>query len=276
MTVSLDKSNPIGRIKYRLRWYLVTRWRLPGEIGLWAVPQVRLKIKRPETGNFVLRAQKRFGTRGNLLLYEPAETKVFLERVGRSAIFFDVGAHIGYYSLIAASTKNIQQVVAMEIFPGLANEINFHSEMNGFKHIWVENIAIGDSTTVIEFGNRTDRKKQKTISLDDYVTRTGLRPDLIKIDIEGFESLALDGAKETLSSAPELMLSVHPSFLTSYGSSVGELLDRLRERYAYIYLIGPEFDLEGNLPSAALIPVGPDRIPGEDFVLWCTRETILN
>jgi FkbM family methyltransferase len=208
------------------------------------------------------------------MVYEPEETQVFLTRIERASIFFDVGAHIGYYSLLAASQKTIRQVVAMEIFPGLAEEIRFHSKVNGFDQILVETIAIGDGTTTIEFGNRTAKTKQKTISLDKFVEDRGLQPDLIKIDIEGFEYLALQGGEQTLSSSPELMLSIHPSYLAQYGGGVEGLLKFLGARYNYLYLIHPGLALQEKALPASLEPLRFDRIPEEDFVLWCSREDL--
>jgi hypothetical protein len=73
-------------------------------------------------------------------------------------------------------------------------------------------------------------------TLDGYYADTGSRPDVIKIDIEGAEVLALRGAANVLapgaSTRPTLMVAVHPMFLPEFGCSPADL-EPLLERYQY-------------------------------------------
>src|SRR4029077_9130628 len=58
----------------------------------------------------------------------------------------------------------------------------------------------------------------------------GFRPDLVKIDVEGYELAVLRGARGVLKeSRPLVFLEIHPARIAELGGSVGELSDLLAE-----------------------------------------------
>lgn len=70
------------------------------------------------------------------------------------------------------------------------------------------------------------------ITIDDFIARTGITPDIITMDIEGSELEALKGAMNTIENVkPDMMLSVHPEFMFhNHGTYERELHDLLRDR----------------------------------------------
>jgi len=61
-------------------------------------------------------------------------------------------------------------------------------------------------------------------SLDAFCRERGIRPDVIKIDVEGAEFAVLEGARDILAEArPLLVVSVHPQHLAALGRDVNEL-----------------------------------------------------
>ena len=57
-----------------------------------------------------------------------------------------------------------------------------------------------------------------SISIDDFVSVQGVRPDFIKMDIEGAESAALEGARSTLQTVrPRLGISIYHSYEDLFG-----------------------------------------------------------
>lgn len=60
----------------------------------------------------------------------------------------------------------------------------------------------------------------KVTTLDQY---EHLRPTLLKIDVEGFETKVLQGARKILSMRPKLAIEIHTEQLSRYGSSVHDL-----------------------------------------------------
>jgi hypothetical protein len=52
----------------------------------------------------------------------------------------------------------------------------------------------------------------KAVSVDSFCAERGLLPDVVKVDVEGFEPLVLEGARQTIARAPAMTLFVelHP------------------------------------------------------------------
>jgi FkbM family methyltransferase len=147
--------------------------------------------------------------------------------------FFDVGAHIGFYSLIAARLiGGGGQVIAFEPDPHNATILRENVARNGFSNIEVVSAAVwkcdgvlhfqrggdfcgGKSSrrgAVIEANGRSDQGETISVSaitLDSYVVHCK-PPSLIKIDVEGAESEVLKGAGRILAkTAPALICEVH-------------------------------------------------------------------
>jgi hypothetical protein len=68
------------------------------------------------------------------------------------------------------------------------------------------------------------------IRLDEYFHGQAADPDLVKIDIDGAELLALQGMRRILQETkPDLLLEVHPAYLPSFGSSAADDCNLLLE-----------------------------------------------
>lgn len=81
----------------------------------------------------------------------------------------------------------------------------------------------------------------QTITLDAFCSELSLRPDLLKIDVEGAELLVLRGAAKLLGeSRPTLILAVHPYWLPA-GQSPQQIFELLTS-YGYTM-----YDWEGCL-----------------------------
>ncbi len=64
------------------------------------------------------------------------------------------------------------------------------------------------------------------MTLDAFTAERGLRPDVIKIDVEGAEFRVLQGARRMLTEgAPLIFCEIHPQQMQNVGGSVAELLD---------------------------------------------------
>lgn len=157
-------------------------------------------------------------------------TAIFEQLIKNCRCFYDVGAHAGYYSLIAAAVNPNIRAVAFEPASGPFHYLNKNVSLNAFSdRISVENLALGDLTGTTEFLEATHHKyqymehnlvavsnlsfgqpnrKMKSVkvritTIDDYVKQhPDLVPDIIKMDTEGTENLILAGAKNTLESKP--------------------------------------------------------------------------
>jgi Methyltransferase FkbM domain len=62
-------------------------------------------------------------------------------------------------------------------------------------------------------------------SVDELCSRLDFRPDLVKVDVEGFELSVLAGARATLALyRPRLFLEIHPERLCELGGSAEEVV----------------------------------------------------
>ncbi|MDY6786169.1 MAG: FkbM family methyltransferase [Cyanobacteriota bacterium] len=76
-------------------------------------------------------------------------------------------------------------------------------------------------------------------TLDDYVAATGIKPKAIKMDIEGFELYALQGAKATLEKfSPYLCIDIHKDVKTGESALVGV--------EPYLQKLGYSLKMEGH------------------------------
>lgn len=88
-----------------------------------------------------------------------------------------------------------------------------------------------------------------TLSIDDWVATHGIRPDVLKIDIEGAECLALRGMTRFLSEfTPEIVLEFHCHRIPAIGGSVLEMFGLLDELgYGYVNLDTGELSTSAQL-----------------------------
>jgi FkbM family methyltransferase len=185
-------------------------------------------------------------------LTEPHVHRWIANHLHRGEVFFDVGAHQGWMSMVAArKTGRAGRVVAFEPSPACLEFLSFHKRKNGFSQIEIVPKAVsnkdeagtpfylvGDGNSYLnslsgdipEISSR-DRSviEIETIALDTFSRQTGLIPDLIKIDTEGAELLVCEGAKHLLThNHPALIIATHPLWLPP-GQTIEELFKLLSD-----------------------------------------------
>jgi FkbM family methyltransferase len=199
------------------------------------------------------------------IYYEPITTFVVQELLQTGATFVDVGANIGFYSLITSLTKPGIKVIAFEPNPKNFDILMDNIRANGFENIHCERLAISDSVgTATLYLNGSDMSasllpdfqkdtnpalqsiKIQTATLDDYFEKQPSgSPLVLKIDVEGHEVALLRGGRRILSAcAPDVIMEV----LNPYPPEV-ELL--FKELGYQLYKITDE----GLSRSEKLVPV---------------------
>jgi len=153
--------------------------------------------------------------------YELEKQKLFGKIVKKGDVVYDVGAHVGFYTLLAAELVGPNgKVFAFEPLPRNIFYLKKHIKINKCNNVEIIEAAVSDKegeTNFLESESTTSRLDQKgslkvkTVSLDN-LWREGkvLPPDLIKIDVEGAELEVLKGAKDLIETKkPTIFLSVH-------------------------------------------------------------------
>lgn len=182
----------------------------PGK-GLW------LKL-RPRTGGDVYNGRT-----------EPILQQVLLRHLHKGMVFYDLGANLGLFSLIAARlVGNDGRVFAFEADNEVAGRLQNHIDKNGFTNVRLVQRAVWSSSgsvafrhadplnspdlgcgTVVQTTAEPNTTSVASISLDDFV-KAEAKPHLIKCDVEGAETQVFEGATKLLTEhRPSIICEVH-------------------------------------------------------------------
>ena len=181
--------------------------------------------------------------------FEPAITHEIKKRLKPGDIFVDIGANVGFYSLIAAQAAC--KVYAFEPAPKTRSILERNLRLNGAKNVTAIEVALSDAAGEGELfldaknnsGAASLRRSPNSgnsvsITLDTYDHYSAVNalpnPALIKIDVEGAEVKVLKGMAELLSRPrrPPVILEVSEWSLEAMGSSKDELF-KLMTSYGY-------------------------------------------
>lgn len=154
--------------------------------------------------------------------YEPFETQIIMENIKPGQIVLDVGANIGYFTLIFARlTGETGKVYAFEPDPSSFDLLQRNISANGYQNVILESKAVSNITSQAyllkdKFNNLDHRIVQepddgagvmvKTIRLDEYLHSLPRPVDFVKLDIQGSEALAIEGMRQLLARSPDVMI----------------------------------------------------------------------
>lgn len=130
-------------------------------------------------------------------------------------IVFDVGSQYGDFALLWEK-RNHATVYVFEALPTNFYEIQKNIMLNKSAiHSVLEFVGNGTSIEYEVLGNMASRKEgsvlsSPTLKLDDFVYKHQVKPDIIKIDVEGFEYEVLEGLDKTLKEiSPKIIMETH-------------------------------------------------------------------
>ena len=153
--------------------------------------------------------------------YELEMQKRMARELRPGAVFYDVGANVGFYTLLSAGLVAPGQVYAFEPLPENTAYLRKHLELNGIRNVTLLELAISDQVGTASFAAEETRAMGKLdaaghlrvccSTLDALLREDRLAPpDYIKMDIEGGEFRALLGARECFERyRPRLFLATH-------------------------------------------------------------------
>lgn len=154
--------------------------------------------------------------------YEYEKQILFSKIVHKGAVVYDIGAYVGFYTLLASELVGQKgRVFAFEPLPKNLYYLKRHLQLNCCSNVTVIETAVGEKDTIVFFEEGIERTfsrvsgkgnlKVKMISLDDFVLRDkNPPPEYLKIDVEGSELSVFIGAEKTLSYyKPVIFLSCH-------------------------------------------------------------------
>jgi FkbM family methyltransferase len=195
--------------------------------------------------------------------YEPEMVALFEKLLKPGMIFFDVGAHVGQFTLVASRLVGPKgSVHSFEPDSTTFEWLQANVRANGLSNVVANSVALADDTgtktfylaTSDDIGSNSlrppsplhDSGRSRTvncITLDEYVDSRGItRVDVIKADIEGAELLLLRGARKLLGgdSAPVFILEFEEVRQQAFGYSCVQLADELLRNGYSLFRIGAD------------------------------------
>jgi len=224
-----------------LRKFLSHRCFLPSKSVICDGPGFKIRIRSPRTS--VIGRSLLFSK-----IWEPEVTSVVLQKIQKGWHVLDVGADIGYYSLLfVTKVGSLGRVAAFEPDPEPWEILN--DNVAKFKNISTYHFALSDyfGYGVMKKANRgqlfPDKKQSddssstvKMVPLNDFFSKIGWnRLDLVKIDTEGAELSILKGMDKILEKYhPHILLEIHPRQLKQvFSSSAEQVMSFLTKKYPY-------------------------------------------
>jgi len=214
---------------------------------------------------------------------EPFQTEIVLNEVRPGDTVVDVGAHIGYYTLILARLVGpVGRVLAFEPDPLNYALLRRNVEMNGYGNIELFPLALSDRCARFNLYQSSDNAgdhrlyvshdeprsavEAEAATLDSVFRDRAGTVDFIKMDVQGSEGMALEGMTCLLDRCPrmKMILEFWPLGLARAGYRAERLLACLTDLGFRIY----EID-ERNM---AMIRIDPRRLL-ERFPAWSEHFT---
>lgn len=193
---------------------------------------------------------QRFLRRNGLACYEPPTAAALLalfDQAGPGFTFFDVGANMGLYAMLAACAFDPASVHAFEPTPATvtvlrkivaANAVDVEvvpaaaGAASGRALLHFSAVSDASNSLVEGFKASTGGTEVAVVALDDHVRATGVVPEIVKIDVETFEPQVLAGAADTIRRhRPTIVIEV----LNRRGHDHGAEITQAMEPYGYSY-----------------------------------------
>ncbi len=244
----MPDSRPKTLLRGLFRWYLS---RFPLRDGkAYLYQRLHARLAPPE--RFVTACLDP-GFKMKLDLHDPEQLKVYFyghyhERyearlvqrlLDPGEVFWDVGANVGYFSLVAAvALANRGQVVALEPGQNAATRLRENIALNPYSNIKVYQLAasdtagearlylapdLADSSASLFMPGQSQGGYEtcRTVPLDRLLREEALPgPQLLKMDVEGAELAALKGAAALLDNfSPLLLIEMEEKNLRAAGAS---------------------------------------------------------
>ncbi len=200
--------------------------------------------------------------------------------------FVDVGANMGYFTLLAASRVGARgSVVAVEPSPAVLRRLWGDVGLNEAFNVRVLCVAAGAEEAIVPFYRAGWNDAESSTLAIPGLEREGTvraaplhrlltgqelaRTRLIKVDVEGAEADVVAGllpGLERLRSDAELVVEVHPHLMAEQGKGVSDLLAMLEPAGFLPYWLPVDFSPLAHLEPPA--PVRPMRLdePKDELV----------
>ena len=188
-------------------------------------------------------------------VWEKEETTLLKSILKEGMVFVDVGANIGYFTLLGSKLVGESgKVFAFEPDTNNCDSLSRNVDVNKYENVVLVEKAVTNKIGTMGLyldtensGNHklwASSKEQRqvsvdTVSLDSFFESYKCKPSVIKMDIQGTEMAAVHGMDKLIRTNPDLKLIIEiwADGIRGYGDSPKELTDKLINYGFNIYLI---------------------------------------
>jgi len=184
-------------------------------------------------------------------LYEPVETAWVKRTVRSGSVVLDIGANIGYYTLLFSKLVGVRgKVIAFEPDQQNADILRKNLLLNNLSAQVMQKAVTDHSGSLKLYLSADNKGDHRICPAEDRQARTvpcvaiddvikGDRVDFVKMDIQGAEVLALRGMKKLIKRSKNIviMMEVWPYGLTRNQTGVEEMISILNECKCAIYVL---------------------------------------
>lgn len=221
-------------------------------------------------------------------VYEPFLTELVANEVRAGDVAVDLGAHVGYYTLLLARLVGPGgRVVALEPDPANFALLKRNVSMNGYAHVSLFPVAAaegcGRRQLYLSADNAGDHRLHaaeegrpavgvEAVSVDWLFRDRAGGADFVKLDVQGCEGAALDGMTGLVARSPRLkvLLEFWPLGLERAGYGAARLLERLLGWGFRVYEVDERAGGVRRADPGHLLERYP--VSGGGFVnLWCVK-----
>ena len=212
-------------------------------------------------------------------VHEESTTELFKKVVKEGDVVVDLGANLGYFTLLAAKLVGRRgKVYAFEPEPTNYNYLLKNIELNGYDNVLAIPKAASDKSGKVKLyicpydsghhtinqyggikaykpdfaGDRKDFVEIETVTLDEFFKGTKQPISVIKMDVEGAEMLALSGMDRVVKESENLKMFVEffPLLIKEMGGSPEEFIRKLLEDYHFsVFVIEHDYSMRGYAPT---------------------------
>ncbi len=249
----------------RSLWYLIQRWilRRPFLVAHSPGHGLRFKVKTEDVvGRHLYKYQ----------VHEPVLSSFLIEHLKFKPgdVVLDIGANIGWYSLLLGQqVPDGVDIFAFEPDPLNFGLLQYNLNLNQVTRVTAIQKALAEEEGVQQLYRHASSNlgrhsllqlqsgesvEVNTTSLDSFWEAQGLgsrTPRFIKIDIEGYELLALRGARQILERCPALLCEFSPGYMRQGGVNPADLVTLLTDHGFIPYTVS----------CTGLKQVDPDTLP---------------
>lgn len=217
--------------------------------------------------------------------HEPVTTALFSKVVKEGDVVLDLGANIGYFTLLAARlVKKSGRVYSFEPEPRNFGYLSKNISINGYDHAVAYNKAVADAPGTIKLflcpydtghhtinqyagirsynpqmaGEKEEFVEIEAVRLDDFFEGRLTPINVIKMDVEGAEMKVLEGMEKIIRQNSHLTIFAEffPLLIREMGQSPEEFARRLLEDFGFtLAVVANDYSMGASLSDDGLIHI---------------------